>query len=43
MGRLTSIASAIKFKYGVNMYYNYDKVISYNALLNFLIGERGVR
>ena len=24
------------------MYYNYDKIISYNALLNFLIGTRGV-
>lgn len=24
------------------MYYNYDKLISYNALLNFVIGERGV-
>ena len=25
-----------------NIYYSLDKVISYNALLNFLIGERGV-
>lgn len=25
-----------------NFYYNYDKVLSYNALLNMLIGERGV-
>ena len=25
-----------------NIYYSYDKVLSYNALLNFLIGERGV-
>lgn len=24
------------------MYYSYDKVISYNAMLNFIIGERGV-
>lgn len=24
------------------MYYNYDKLISYNALFNFVIGERGV-
>lgn len=23
-------------------YYNYDKIISYNAMLNFLVGERGV-
>lgn len=26
-----------------NIFFNYDKVISYNALLNFLIGGRGVR
>lgn len=25
-----------------NIYFDYDKVISYNALLNFLIGSRGV-
>ena len=25
-----------------NIFYNYDRVISYNAFLNFLIGERGV-
>ena len=25
-----------------NIYYNYDKILSYNALLNFIIGERGV-
>ena len=25
-----------------NIYFNYDKVISYNAYLNFLIGSRGV-
>ena len=25
-----------------NVYYNYDRIISYNALLNILIGERGV-
>lgn len=25
-----------------NIYYNYDKIISYNALLNILIGSRGV-
>ena len=25
-----------------NFYYNYDRIISYNALLNILIGERGV-
>ena len=25
-----------------NLYYNYDKILSYNALLNILIGERGV-
>ena len=24
------------------MYYNFNKIRSYNALLNFLIGERGV-
>lgn len=24
------------------MYYDYSKILSYNALLNFLIGERGV-
>ena len=24
------------------MYYNYNKILTYNALLNFLIGERGV-
>lgn len=24
------------------MYYDYNKILSYNALLNFLIGERGV-
>lgn len=24
------------------MYYDYHKILSYNALLNFLIGERGV-
>lgn len=24
------------------MYYNYDEILSYNAFLNFLIGERGV-
>ena len=24
------------------MYYNYNKILSYNAMLNFLIGERGV-
>ena len=26
-----------------NIFFNYDKVITYNALLNFLIGSRGVR
>ena len=25
-----------------NLYYNYDRIISYNALLNILIGSRGV-
>lgn len=25
-----------------SIYYNYDRIISYNALLNFLIGSRGV-
>lgn len=25
-----------------NIFYNYDRVISYNAFLNFLVGERGV-
>lgn len=25
-----------------NIWYSYDKVLSYNALLNFIIGERGV-
>lgn len=25
-----------------NIYYNFDKVLSYNALLSFIIGERGV-
>ena len=25
-----------------NIFYNYDKVLSYNSFLNFLIGERGV-
>ena len=25
-----------------NIYYNYDRIISYNSLLNILIGERGV-
>lgn len=25
-----------------NIFYNYDKILSYNALLNILIGERGV-
>ena len=25
-----------------SFYYNYDRIISYNALLNILIGERGV-
>ena len=24
------------------MFYNYNKILSYNALLNFLVGERGV-
>ena len=24
------------------MYYSYNKIISYHAFLNFLIGERGV-
>lgn len=24
------------------MYYDYHKILSYNALLNILIGERGV-
>lgn len=24
------------------MYYDYNKILSYNAMLNFLIGERGV-
>lgn len=24
------------------MYYNYNKILSYNAFINFLIGERGV-
>ena len=24
------------------MYYDYQKVLSYNALLSFIIGERGV-
>lgn len=24
------------------IFYNYDKILSYNALLNFLLGERGV-
>ena len=23
-----------------NFYYDYDKILSYNAMLNFLIGER---
>lgn len=27
---------------GKSIFYNYDRVISYNAFLNFLIGERGV-
>ena len=25
-----------------NIWYSYDKVLSYNAMLNFIIGERGV-
>lgn len=25
-----------------NLFYNFDKMLSYNALLNFIIGERGV-
>lgn len=25
-----------------DIYYNYDKILSYNAMLNFLVGERGV-
>lgn len=25
-----------------NIFYNYDKVMTYNAMLNFIIGERGV-
>ena len=24
------------------MYYSYNRILSYNAFLNFLIGERGV-
>lgn len=24
------------------MYYDYNRILSYNAMLNFLIGERGV-
>lgn len=26
-----------------NIFYDYSKILSYNALLNILIGERGVR
>lgn len=25
-----------------NIFYDYDKILSYNAMLNFLLGERGV-
>lgn len=25
-----------------SMYYNYDKVLSYNAMMNYILGERGV-
>lgn len=30
-------------KISAENYYNYDKILSYNAMLNFLNGERGVR
>lgn len=26
----------------INMYYDFGKITSYNALLNFILGERGV-
>lgn len=29
-------------KYDSSLFYSYDKVLSYNAMLNFIIGERGV-